>query len=192
MGDTSVMSESFWDFSVRIYQKPGVKQACLDLQDDYGLDVVFLFFCIWVGISRGEFEDGLYAKGAQFSTSWATAVVVPLRGARRWVGDLDAAQMELRERIKAAELDAERFQIITLEECCSMNEVKALESKDQLRACSNNIKRYCADAGVSLDELAVKKHSLLLSKAIEGATIGLASSEMSVLGSLVSPEKMHG
>ncbi|NNC63961.1 MAG: DUF2390 domain-containing protein, partial [Gammaproteobacteria bacterium] len=37
-------SEGFWAFSVRVYGKPDVPTACLDLQNDYGLDVNLLLY----------------------------------------------------------------------------------------------------------------------------------------------------
>lgn len=36
-----------WTFSVRHYAKPGVKEACLALQDDTGLDVNVALACLW-------------------------------------------------------------------------------------------------------------------------------------------------
>jgi len=34
----------FWDFSLRLHERPGVPRACLGLQRRYGLDVNLLFF----------------------------------------------------------------------------------------------------------------------------------------------------
>ena len=42
-------SSRFWDFSLEIYAKPGVAQACLALQDECGADVNLLLFCCWAG-----------------------------------------------------------------------------------------------------------------------------------------------
>lgn len=36
-----------WTFSLEHYAKPGVKQACLRLQDEYGLDVNVALACLW-------------------------------------------------------------------------------------------------------------------------------------------------
>ncbi|SVE59980.1 uncharacterized protein METZ01_LOCUS512834, partial [marine metagenome] len=32
-------SQGFWDFSNHVYQTDGVQAACLELQNEYGLDV---------------------------------------------------------------------------------------------------------------------------------------------------------
>lgn len=36
-----------WNFSLQHYAKPGVKQACLALQDTIGLDVNVALACLW-------------------------------------------------------------------------------------------------------------------------------------------------
>ena len=43
----------FWDFSLEVYAKEGVADACLRLQDDLGIDVNMLLFCCWAGHSGG-------------------------------------------------------------------------------------------------------------------------------------------
>ena len=40
---TPVSKSPFWRFSVKFYGEPGVAQACIDLQDQVGVDVNVLF-----------------------------------------------------------------------------------------------------------------------------------------------------
>ncbi|MCG8546534.1 MAG: TIGR02444 family protein, partial [Alphaproteobacteria bacterium] len=35
---------AFWNFSLRAYARPGVADACIRLQDRYGVDVNVLFY----------------------------------------------------------------------------------------------------------------------------------------------------
>ncbi len=113
----------------------------------------------------------------QFSYSWARQVVVPLRAVRRWMKDSGNALSDsvslLREQIKVVELDADCLQENVLESFVSGGEVEGLKPKDQLLASANNIKRYCTDVGVRLDELATEKISILLEAAIDGITAEL-------------------
>ena len=45
--ETPVNKSPFWRFSVKFYAEPGVAQACIDLQDQAGVDVNILFFLLW-------------------------------------------------------------------------------------------------------------------------------------------------
>ena len=47
MSATPVSKSPFWQFSVKFYAVPGVAQACIDLQDQAGVDVNILFFLLW-------------------------------------------------------------------------------------------------------------------------------------------------
>lgn len=45
--DTDFHSCPLWSFSLEHYAKPGVKEACLCLQDEHGLDVNVALACLW-------------------------------------------------------------------------------------------------------------------------------------------------
>lgn len=103
------MSENpLWDFSLAVYARPGVPAACLDLQDRLGMDVNVLLFAAWAGLACGA---GLSREALERIDSavapWRAEVVRPLRAVRRRVKGEDA---DLYERLKAAELAAERTQ----------------------------------------------------------------------------------
>ncbi len=101
----------FWDFSLAVYGREGVAQACVALQDRRGLDVNLLLFCCWAG-SRGRRLDPVDLKGLDAAVRpWREAVVRPLRGIRRWLKTQAPAPgtpaHRLRVRVKADELQAE-------------------------------------------------------------------------------------
>ena len=177
------MPNKFWDFSVKIYQYPEVEKACLELQDNHGLSVVMLLYCIWVGVFRGEFEDDIYTRASTFSLSWDNGVVMPLREVRRWIKSSQGEQMvsvePLREQIKAVELDAERFQMSILEGLYSETKGMPFDTEKQLLASARNLARYCADNDVVFDTSLLNPPSVLLASAIENITIELASSALS-------------
>ncbi len=100
----------FWDFSLALYARPGVAESCLRLQDGLGLDVNLLLYACWKasrGVERPS-PDGWRLLVAETAV-WRSQVVEPLRGVRRFLKDAEATPWSagLRERIKAAELDAE-------------------------------------------------------------------------------------
>ncbi len=109
----------FWDFSLALYGSDGVPPACLRLQERHGVDVNFLFFCIWRGLTGGKLNpDDLRARHEAIAV-WHETVVRHLRALRQRlkepVGpvDPDLAQA-LRARIQKIEIDAEHIEQVTL------------------------------------------------------------------------------
>ncbi|NUT78321.1 TIGR02444 family protein [Pseudomonas sp. C1C7] len=111
------MSSDLWSFSLSVYARPGVEQACLRLQSA-GLNVCLLLCAAWLG-QRGVACNTQRLRELRSVTSpWDADVVQPLRALRmQWksaaTGDADLH--ELRERVKALELEAERRLILKLE-----------------------------------------------------------------------------
>lgn len=105
----------FWQFSLRIYRKPGVPTACLTLQNSFGVDVNLLLFWIWSGLDAGiAASDVLLAKAEHEVAAWRTNVVKPLREVRSWLKHQplisDATCVRLRDSVKREELSAEQIQ----------------------------------------------------------------------------------
>ncbi len=161
--------ERFWDFSVRTYRQTGVAEACLALQNRYGLDVNVLLFCCWFGATRGTLDESTIRSVLEFSEPWADQVVRPLRFARTWMKTTGCAHpgvsrddcMRLREQIKNVEFEAEYLQQRTLE-ALTGNEINipAREHKAGRSAMEANVRGYLDRCGVtpdaeSLDRLAV-------------------------------------
>ena len=115
--------QKFWDFSIELYVRAGVAEACLELQDSHGIDVNLLLYCFWYGTYFGNFDKLLFDDLVDFSCAWEQGVVQPLRSVRRWmknqtqlVSENQAAQFQsLRERIESEELSAEKIQQEMLE-----------------------------------------------------------------------------
>lgn len=101
----AAMSE-FWDWAVAAYARPGVAEACLDLQDAHGQNVPLLLWAIWRG--------GDVAAAVAVAREWETDVVGPLRGVRRRLKGRAGAE-GLRDKVKAVELEAERSMMAALE-----------------------------------------------------------------------------
>ena len=151
--------ETFWAFSGRTYGKPGVAEACLALQDRYGLDVNMLLFCCWYGCTRGPLDEATLDRILSFADPWATHVVRPLRAVRTWMKATGCEQAEisesdctsLRERIKQLELDAEKLQQDTLQGLVSGTEPYQLETESQLIANASNLMIYLSRLGIAPD-----------------------------------------
>jgi uncharacterized protein (TIGR02444 family) len=106
---------SFWDWALAAYDRPGVAEACLTLQDDHGQQTAYLLWAAWAAP-----ENAVLAQGAELARNWELSVLGPLRQSRRGLKPAlppvaDAARLALRETVKAAELGAERLLMETLE-----------------------------------------------------------------------------
>lgn len=111
---------SLWDWTLDAYARPGVPEACLELQDRFGRNTSFLLWAAWAGgQGRAPDEEGL-DDAAIVARAWEAGVLAPLREVRRrlkpaWPPVDDACREGLREEVKAAELRAERVLMETLE-----------------------------------------------------------------------------
>ena len=99
---------SFWVFSTGFYAREGVAAECLRLQDEHGVDVNLLLYCLWCA-SLGRALDGDCLEALDSAVAeWRDKVVVRLRGLRRSL--TGSGVDEIREAVKAAELLAEQRQ----------------------------------------------------------------------------------
>jgi uncharacterized protein (TIGR02444 family) len=97
-----------WRFSLRVYKRPGVADACLGLQDRHGLDVNLLLYAAYAAVSgRGVIDARAWAAADLAVEGWRLLVIQPLRQVRRYLKGIEAAA-PTRRRILAAELVAER------------------------------------------------------------------------------------
>jgi len=107
------MSESaFWKFSLRFYARPGVAQACIELQDIADVDVNLLFLLIFFADAQRSLSRDDVACIDVAIAPWRNEVVRPLRAARRALkNNLGVSGAEtLRSEVKRVELEAERLQ----------------------------------------------------------------------------------
>lgn len=112
-------AEQFWDFSLGRYSRPGVAAACLALQDEAGVDVNLLLFCLWCG------QEGVTLAAEQLAAldrgvdEWRGTVIKPLRAARRAMksppsGFNPVETERVRDALKRIELETERLQQFAL------------------------------------------------------------------------------
>jgi uncharacterized protein (TIGR02444 family) len=113
----------FWKFSLTVYSNPDVQEECLNLQDEYGIDVNLLLFCAFAGAVHGAvLSDQAMKEAADTVRRWHDDVVSPLRAARRALkpvatdgSPIAAAAGNLRSQVKMMELEAERIEQALLE-----------------------------------------------------------------------------
>ena len=148
-------SPSFWTFSLQTFAKPSVAQTCLDLQDRLGIDVNVLLFMLWCAHYGRRLSAQNIGNIVDLVNNWQADVVHPLRLVRNalkypapnWPSQ---GTESLRERVKAAELEAERLQ---QEVMASSISVTGIGQPDGIRAAATaNLKAYAEIASVAFPE----------------------------------------
>jgi uncharacterized protein (TIGR02444 family) len=108
-------SSPFWTFSLGYYRGAGVSEACLELQDNCGVDVNVVLFLLWMASQKRQVAADQVKRLADKVRPWQADVIGPIRALRRRLKAgaplLDKGSAELfRTKIKAVELESERLQ----------------------------------------------------------------------------------
>jgi uncharacterized protein (TIGR02444 family) len=119
------MGQTFWNFSLAVYGEAVVRDECLKLQDQFGLDVNLVLLCAFLGAVHGVAltRDDI-ASARQQVRQWHDEVVGTLRTTRCNLKPFELgpetpfakAAMKLRTQVKAAELESERIEQTILEQ----------------------------------------------------------------------------
>lgn len=112
--------KSLWDWSSEVYAAPGVSEACLHLQDDAGQNVPLLLWAAWAARTGRSPDADTLEAACDTARAWTDTTIVPLRIIRRTIKspipDMeDLAREQVRDRIKAVELEAEKHLLAALE-----------------------------------------------------------------------------
>lgn len=111
------MLSDLWSFTLDFYARPGVEQACLNLQAN-GANVCALLCGVWMDRRGVQFDPERARQIRQLADPWHEQVVGPLRDIRtRWKANAtgDEELKALRDRLKTLELDAERELLVRLQ-----------------------------------------------------------------------------
>jgi uncharacterized protein (TIGR02444 family) len=141
----------FWRYSLRVYARAGVEQACLALQEA-GADVNLLLFCCWQGSQGGTLNKQSLRKAMQAVAVWQQQVVQPLRQARRIIkrglpGVASDMSGSLRQRISRVELDAEYLEQLVLAQHATATP-QSQPTIDPQQIAAVNLKRYLELLGI--------------------------------------------
>jgi uncharacterized protein (TIGR02444 family) len=103
------MNNPFWAFSLAHYALDDVPEACLALQDGFGLDVNVLLYAAWLAEMDSSVTPAHLETLEAIIAPWRTRVVQPLRALRRQWRNYPQAS-GIRNEIKTLELESERQQ----------------------------------------------------------------------------------
>jgi uncharacterized protein (TIGR02444 family) len=110
-GGKTSENDAFWRFSLAFYERPGVADALIVLQDREGFDINLVLFALWLGISgRGTLGGDALAAAERVAATLRSEIVEPLRRLRRKLRHHpDGDVQRLREGVKALEIAGEKL-----------------------------------------------------------------------------------
>src|SRR5689334_5131591 len=110
---TTATTPPQWTYALRTYARPGVADACLQLQARCNVDVVVMLHAMYAFEALGiRLDAHTLAAADAHVRAWREQVTVPLRALRTalkggFCGIPASAVEETRQKIKTAELEAE-------------------------------------------------------------------------------------
>lgn len=135
-------ADALWNFALKFYGSPGVQQACLALQDEGGADVPLVIFLVFAAMHGRSLDVEDLRRIEDAIGPWRRDVVQTLRHARRALRTAPGADAQrLREKVKAAELEAERQELVTL---AGFMPEAAAETPDVARCARASLTAYAA------------------------------------------------
>lgn len=108
-----IADNPFWEFSLAFYERPRVANACLVLQDEYGLDVNVLLLMCWCGLHGVPVDDVALARLERNARLRCLRglVIEPVRRVRRGIDRRRCGWLRAgRRALGALELAAERVE----------------------------------------------------------------------------------
>jgi uncharacterized protein (TIGR02444 family) len=112
---TSTAETPFWRFSLKFYRQPSVSEACIVLQDEFGVDVNLLLFLLWLASDDRQLSAEEVRMLDDNVRDWRNLTIVPIREVRRKLKGAatlvdPGTQEAFRSKVKTIELEAERLQ----------------------------------------------------------------------------------
>jgi len=153
--------EVFWRFSVAFYERPGVADALIALQDRDGFEVNLILFALWLGISgRGTLGGDTLSAAERIAATLRREIVEPLRRLRRKLRHHpDRDVQRLREGVKALELAGEKLVQERLARLAGSGCTKT-DPRGWPAAAHANLALYLGGDGVRSKEAAVIEEAL--------------------------------
>lgn len=103
---TGTAKNPFWQYSLQLYARDGVEALCLRLQEQCGVNVNILLWACWLAQQGRPLSDAHLQHAITLIAPYQCDYIEPLRKMRNVLKS--SMQQALREKILAAELEAEK------------------------------------------------------------------------------------
>mgnify|MGYP001826267571 CR=1 FL=1 len=104
-----VRENPFWDYSLATYEHRGVAELCLQLQDEWGMDVNLVLYAAWLATLQQSLSAAHLDQLSGIVAPWRDGVLRPLREARRAAAGVPD-MTHFYDQLKSVELRAEQHQ----------------------------------------------------------------------------------
>jgi uncharacterized protein (TIGR02444 family) len=144
-------NSGLWEFAQVLYAQPQVAKACVDLQDNHGVNVCLLLGLCWLDKQQRHLSQEQLAQLERHIDFWTRECIEPLRRLRRTlaVAAPDELQQQVRRLIKQAELTAEQKLLLDIEAWAA-----DLAPKPIPMASRTNLEAYLSNLGVDNSRIA--------------------------------------
>ena len=147
---------SFWDYSVDYYDRDGVSDSLLSLQNRHDLDINLILLALWTGAEMGILlEKEHFAILDAKAYEWRDNIIKPLRSSRQAIKSFTSMNIgltdDIYQKIKSAELDAEHVAQIFLSDSLS-SLPETTNTSDYCHAATSNLASYFAYADVNTNQ----------------------------------------
>ena len=138
----------FWEFSIDFYGRDGVEERLLLLQEELHVDVNLVLYCYWAGYIGAPFLTDLDVNNVlELIKTWQKNIVKPLRVLRSKLKNNSIIKDNLcsggiREKIKLAELDAERLEQLILYQEYSLTGDQKIQIAEKCKRAEANLALY--------------------------------------------------
>lgn len=102
-GDTNPL----WQFSLSVYEQPGVADYCIKMQDRYDILVNLMLFVCWAGTRQFRIKNQEIKQAESLIYDFNATVTKPIRIERRKLADREFDTGELKKQLLERELQAE-------------------------------------------------------------------------------------
>lgn len=143
---TELPAHPFWDYSLYLYKKTEVKNACLILQDKHQLNVNIILLICWLAQShRGRLSKDALRQLLAESYDWQSQITEKLRDIRRL---LDANNKttwakSLRSDILEEELVAEHIEQLIYTDILANKAIQPATPLKQAEDAAASLRHYC-------------------------------------------------
>ncbi len=184
--DAGFPASEFWDFTIAHYGRAGLSPAVIALQDRLGVDVNMLLLCCWAGSTgRGALGAVDIVSALAVARPWQSAVVEPLRAARRHLKPPPAAAPEapaeaLRRRILGCEIDGEHVAQLMMEATVTRAPDAGRAAGDRLADTAAGLGQYFAALGAAVGDADRADLAALLGAVFEDAGADAVTAALAV------------
>lgn len=136
----------FWNFSIGFYANPEVESTCLNLQDQYHLNVNLILFCYWLAENKQEpLDKEQWTQLLSAAQPWEE-IIKPLRQSRKMISHSSIAwpsdfKIETGKHVSNIEINTEHMQQLSIEQ--AWRQMNCIEcDKSHLDIINNNLNAY--------------------------------------------------